>query len=226
MAVLISRTSKTSSQWAGKLPSTSLVCALRDQMLDFLVRDLAHAPPKGLPMSGPQLKMMSLPVFGNLYRLFLTKLDPVAYARTIGVTVGKDCRLINVSFSTEPYLITLGDHVSATNTRFETHDGGVWVLRGERPGIDIIRPVTVGNNVYFGYGCIVMPGVTIGDNVIIGAGSIVTKDIPSGSVAVGVPARVIKSIDDYRRKTFAEGNDTKQFNSEEKRSWYLKKYHK
>ena len=42
-----------------------------------------------------------------------------------------------------------------------------------------------------------MPGVHIGDNVIVGAGAIVTKDIPSNSVCVGIPARVIKTIDEY-----------------------------
>ena len=45
-----------------------------------------------------------------------------------------------------------------------------------------------------------MPGVTIGDNCIIGAGSIVTKDIPSGSVAAGVPARVISTTEKYSKK--------------------------
>ena len=53
--------------------------------------------------------------------------------------------------------------------------------------------VHIGNNVWLGAGVIVMPGVTIGDNSVIGAGSVVTKDIPPYSVAVGVPARVIKN---------------------------------
>ena len=49
-----------------------------------------------------------------------------------------------------------------------------------------------------------MPGVTIGDNVVIGAGAVVTKDIPSNSVAVGVPAKVIKTADEYLAKLKSE----------------------
>ena len=52
--------------------------------------------------------------------------------------------------------------------------------------------IKVGNNVWFGGNVCVMPGVTIGDNVVIGAGSVVTKNIPSNTVAAGVPCKVIK----------------------------------
>lgn len=58
----------------------------------------------------------------------------------------------------------------------------------------------IGDNVFIGVGTIVLPGVTIGSNVVIGVGSVVSKDIPDNSVAVGSPARVIKSIDDYLAK--------------------------
>ena len=57
-------------------------------------------------------------------------------------------------------------------------------------------PIVVGNNVWFGAGVQVMPGVSIGDNVVIGGGSIVVHDIPSNSVAVGNPCRVIRKITD------------------------------
>jgi len=146
------------------------------------------------------------------------KLDPIGHARRLGVTVGRNCRLIDVSFSSEPWLIRLGDHVSATRVRFETHDGGVWVLRGAHPTLDIIKPITVGDNVFLGYGAIVLPGVTIGENVVVGAGSIVSRDVPPNCVVAGVPARVIKSISEYEAKALAAGIPTKQMSPKEKRA--------
>lgn len=56
------------------------------------------------------------------------------------------------------------------------------------------RPVTIGNSCWIGGGVTILPGVTIGDNVTIGAGSVVVKDIPSNSIAVGNPARVVKKV--------------------------------
>ena len=61
-------------------------------------------------------------------------------------------------------------------------------------GLETASEIKVGSNVWFGGGVIVLPGVTIGDDVVIGAGSVVTKDIPSHSVAVGNPCKVIKRI--------------------------------
>ncbi len=56
------------------------------------------------------------------------------------------------------------------------------------------KPITIGNNVWLGGGVIVCPGVTIGDNTVVGAGAVVTKDLPANVVAVGNPARVIRTI--------------------------------
>lgn len=63
--------------------------------------------------------------------------------------------------------------------------------------------VKIGNNVGFGMDCMVLKGVTIGDNCFIGAGSVVSHDIPSNSIAVGRPAKVVCTMDEYyeRRKT-------------------------
>lgn len=60
--------------------------------------------------------------------------------------------------------------------------------------LEYAKPIVVGNNVWFGGNVCVLSGVTIGDNVVIGAGSVVTKDIPSNTVAVGNPCRVIKNL--------------------------------
>jgi maltose O-acetyltransferase len=56
------------------------------------------------------------------------------------------------------------------------------------------RPIAIGDNVWLGGGVIVCPGVTIGENTVVGAGSVVTHDLPPGVLAVGTPARVIRSL--------------------------------
>lgn len=61
-------------------------------------------------------------------------------------------------------------------------------------GLEYVKPIKIGNNVWLGGNVVILPGVTIGDNVTIGAGSIVTKDIPSNTVAHGNPCRVIRTI--------------------------------
>jgi maltose O-acetyltransferase len=57
------------------------------------------------------------------------------------------------------------------------------------------RPITIGDNVWLGGGVIVCPGVTIGENTVVGAGAVVTRDLPPNVVAVGNPARVIRTIE-------------------------------
>ena len=68
-------------------------------------------------------------------------------------------------------------------------------------GYQYNAPVHIGKNCWIGAGALIMPGITIGDNVVIGAGSVVTKDIPSNTVAVGNPCRVLRKIND-RDKEF------------------------
>ncbi|TQL64245.1 sugar O-acetyltransferase [Rarobacter faecitabidus] len=63
-----------------------------------------------------------------------------------------------------------------------------------RAGYESAAPITLHDNVWLGGGVIVCPGVTIGENSVVGAGSVVTRDIPANVVAVGNPARVIRSI--------------------------------
>ena len=90
--------------------------------------------------------------------------------------------------------VTFGDHVFiAPNCTFTTAEHAIDAEQRNR-GLEVALPITVGNNVWFGAGCIVLGGVTIGDNTVIGAGSVVTKDIPSNVIAVGVPCRVLRPI--------------------------------
>lgn len=129
------------------------------------------------------------------------KLNPLGYARSIGVTFGDNVYFYGMKssmFGTEPWLITIGSNVHITaDCAFVTHDGGTLILRKEVPDLEWTAPISVGNDVYMGVRTLIMPGVTIGNRVVIGAGSIVTRDIPDNSVAVGAPARVIKTTDEY-----------------------------
>lgn len=169
----------------------------------------------------------------NLLSIVISKLrllrNPVKYYRSLGVKIGKDCEIYTtVNFGSEPYLITLGDHVRVNeNVQFVTHDGGVWVLRHMEEAlsdVDKFGPIRVGNNVHIGNNTIIMPGVTIGSNCIIGCGAVVTKDIPDNSVAVGVPAKVIESIDTYLQKNQEKLVHTKTMSKDEKKRYLMQKY--
>ena len=64
----------------------------------------------------------------------------------------------------------------------------------KRGNIELVAPVTIGNNVWIASGSVICPGVTIGENTIIGANSVVTKDVPANVLACGAPCRVIRTI--------------------------------
>ncbi len=136
------------------------------------------------------------------YRIYMRKYRPVEWAKKIGVNMGEDVHIYgDIEWSTEPWIITLGNHVHITNgVQFITHDGGTLVLRHLTPDLEITGPITVGDYVYIGTRAMILPNVRIGNNCIIAAGSIVTKDIPDGSVVAGAPARVIKTIEEYHEK--------------------------
>jgi maltose O-acetyltransferase len=63
-----------------------------------------------------------------------------------------------------------------------------------------VGKVTIGDEVFVGYGTIILPNVRIGSRVVVGAGSVVTRDIPDNSVAAGNPAKVIGTYDDFLKK--------------------------
>lgn len=147
--------------------------------------------------------------FTSLKRLFIKKtwgkLHPAEFAKKVGVNLRGGVSGLhiygNVEWSTEPWIITLGDNVHITDgVKFITHDGGTLLYRKQIPDLEITKPIVVGSDVYIGNNVIILPGVTIGSNVVIGAGAVVTKDIPDNSVAVGVPARMIKTADEYLEK--------------------------
>lgn len=145
-------------------------------------------------------------LFINPIHFILDKMNHEKFARKLGVNMGENCHIYGkVSWGTEPWIITIGNNVHVTaECRFVTHDGATLLFRDKEPSLELTRPIVIGSDVYIGTRSIIMGGVTIGDKVIIGAGSIVTHDIPSNSVAVGVPAKVIKTADEYFEKAKKE----------------------
>jgi maltose O-acetyltransferase len=123
-----------------------------------------------------------------------------------GLVVGRNFRLGQGSMIDyhHCWLIDIGDDVvTAPRVHIIAHDG----TTKRAIGLTRIARVIIGDRVFLGAGVIVMPGVTIGDDSIIGAGSVVTKSVPPGVVAVGNPAHVLMTTDEYlaRCREVAEG---------------------
>lgn len=119
----------------------------------------------------------------------------IKYWRRQGMKIGNNCFINNVNFSTEPYLIEIGDHVAiAAGTDFITHDGAIWCFRDEIENADVFGRIKIGNNVFIGNNCTLLPNTFVGNNCIIAAGSIVRGQFPENSVIVGNPAKVVLSM--------------------------------
>ena len=119
-------------------------------------------------------------------------------------SIGEKCWWEPFKIPSEPHLVFLGDNVNvATEVLFMNHDLTATMLDKKigKTGHYTFRKgeVHIGNNVFIGARSIILYNVNIGSNVIIGAGSVVTKDIPDNSVVAGIPARFIKTFDEYER---------------------------
>lgn len=131
----------------------------------------------------------------------------IKYLRSKGVLIGENIKFFGGLNSiaidlTRPCLIEIGNNV-AFNRNFTllTHDYIAKVFVNKyKEFLPSSGKIEIGNNVSFGQNCTVLKGVTIGDNCFIGYGSVVTKDIPENSVAVGAPAKVVCSLDEYYEK--------------------------
>jgi acetyltransferase-like isoleucine patch superfamily enzyme len=119
----------------------------------------------------------------------------VNYLRKQGMKIGENCLLNTFSFSTEPYLIEIGNHVAiAGGSEIITHDGAIWSFLEDFPDADVFGTVKIGNNVFIGDNCTILPNTIIGDNCIVGAGSVVRGKFPENTVIIGNPAKVVSKI--------------------------------
>ena len=93
----------------------------------------------------------------------------------------------------EPYFISIGNNVTITGVKLLTHDAST----KKALGYTKTGKVTIGNDVFIGWGSVILPNTVIGNRVIIGAGTVVAKDVPDGVVVCGNPMRVLCTYDEY-----------------------------
>ena len=117
---------------------------------------------------------------------------------------------VNVSVNpgvrfTDPAYVSIGNNVVLSDCTFIGHDGAVGVLyHSYGESVEAVGKIVVHDNVFIGHGAIILRGVSIGPNAIVAAGAVVARDVAPGTIAGGVPARMIGRTDDYLRKLSAE----------------------
>ena len=113
-------------------------------------------------------------------------------------SIGQHCWINPAAIFTDPYLTSIGNNVRIAGGWFGGHDGSINMLnRAFGTKFDSVAPLRIGDNVFVGVGCHVLPGAVIGNNSIVGAGSVVTGHLKGDAVYAGVPARKIRSMQDH-----------------------------
>lgn len=157
-------------------------------------------------------------VLNNYFR----KTNPVKWAKRLGVSVGEHTSISpDTKFSSEPYLITIGNHVQITRSvSFYTHGGGN-VIRRIIPDFDCFGKIKIEDWAYVGSDSLIMPGVTIGEGALIAAGSVVTRSVPPHTVVGGNPAKQICTVEEYIDRNSQFNLHTKGLNYSEKKETLL-----
>ncbi len=147
--------------------------------------------------------------------------DPVQYFRSKGVAIGVGVEIFGArlsSFGSEPYLVAIGDRVTISHgVDFITHDGGTRIARGKFPDAYLYGRVQIGDDCFLGAHSVLLPGAKVGAGSVIGCGSIVTGEIPPGVVAIGAPAKPLRSVEEYIQRKRHLWIDTSGLSSDEKK---------
>ena len=160
----------------------------------------------------------------TIYGRVFSMLNPIGYCRHLGATIGDGCVLKASMLGSEPWLITIGNHVLlAEGVKILTHDGAGFCLNygnKEPVRMDMWGTVKIGNNVYVGTNAIISSNIEIVDNVIVGAGAVVTKSIVEDGVYVGIPAKRIKSFDEWKESALKKAQNTYGMTTNERIDFY------
>ena len=115
--------------------------------------------------------------------------------------IGRDCRINPDVRVTDPAYVRLGNNVTLSSCSLIGHDASIGVIgRALGKRLDAVGKIDIRDNVFVGYGAILLPGITIGPNAIVAAGSVVNHDVAPGTVVAGVPARPVGTFDDLAER--------------------------
>lgn len=121
----------------------------------------------------------------------------VEYLRSQGVKIGQNVDIINSNIEhCHSFLVTIGNNVTITNATILAHDASTKKFLGYSK----VGRVDIGDDVFIGFGAIILPNTQIGNRVIVGAGTVVARDVPDNVVIGGNPFRIICTFDEYLKK--------------------------
>lgn len=143
-------------------------------------------------------------------RIKYGKCETIDELRARGVKIGNNCSICTdkIDFG-HGYLISIGNNVTISDAALIAHDGSTKKILGYSK----VGSIIIGDNVFIGFGALILPNVKIGDNVVVGAGSVVIRDIPSDSVVAGNPARVVCTMEAFIEKNKRLFEDAKHFDT-------------
>lgn len=117
------------------------------------------------------------------------------------VSIGNSCNINYGVQVTDPAYVRIGNNVILSNCSLIGHDASVAMLgRAYGASLEGVGKIDIRDNVFVGWGAIVLPGVTIGPNAVVAAGAVVTSDVLPGTVVGGVPARQIGTTEELVKR--------------------------
>jgi acetyltransferase-like isoleucine patch superfamily enzyme len=122
--------------------------------------------------------------------------------------MGRDVMIVRGAEITDPAYVKIGNNVCLSKCVLIGHDGSIGVLsRAYNIKLERVGKIDVRDNVFIGWGAIVLPGVTIGPNSVVAAGAVVSSDVPEGWVVGGVPAKPIVRTEELVARFAREARD-------------------
>jgi len=137
------------------------------------------------------------------FRKVCTGLQYAEFLRRYGGfhAIGDHCYISPSAIISDPAYVKIGNNVRINDCAIFGHDGAVNMInRAFGLRLDSVGKTDIRDNVYIGYGAIIMPNVTIGPNAIVAAGAVVTRDVPDGAVVGGSPAKQVSAVSDFVEK--------------------------